>query len=46
MFTIRSQGINKVLGLHMFKADGYITKSFGRKDISERVRKSQKDGRT
>ncbi len=39
MLTVRSQDIDKMLGLHVLKADDYITKPFGRKDLVERVKK-------
>ncbi len=39
MLTVRSQDIDKMLGLHVLKANDYITKPFGRKDLVERVKK-------
>ncbi len=39
MLTVRSQDIDKMLGLHVLKADDYITKPFGRKDLVDRVKK-------
>src|SRR3989304_1260591 len=39
MLTVRNQDIDKMLGLHVLKADDYITKPFGRKELVERVRK-------
>jgi two-component system response regulator VicR len=39
MLTVRNQDIDKILGLHVLKADDYITKPFGRKELVERVKK-------
>lgn len=39
MLTVRNQDIDKILGLHVLKADDYITKPFGRMDLVERVKK-------
>ncbi len=39
LLTVRSQDIDKMLGLHVLKADDYITKPFGRKNLVERVKK-------
>jgi two-component system response regulator VicR len=39
MLTVKSQDIDKMLGLHVLKADDYITKPFGRKELVERVKK-------
>ena len=39
MLTVRNQDIDKMLGLHVLKANDYITKPFGRKDLVERVKK-------
>jgi len=39
MLTVRNQDIDKMLGLHVLKADDYITKPFGRKELVERVKK-------
>jgi len=39
MLTVRNQDIDKMLGLHVLKANDYITKPFGRKELVERVRK-------
>ncbi|HEY9246403.1 MAG TPA: response regulator [Candidatus Methanoperedens sp.] len=39
MLTVRNQDIDKMLGLHVLKADDYITKPFGRKYLVERVKK-------
>ncbi len=42
MLTVRNCDIDKMLGLHVLKADDYITKPFGRKDLVERVKKMVK----
>ncbi len=42
MLTVRSRDIDKMLGLHVLKADDYITKPFGRKDLVDRVKKMVK----
>lgn len=39
ILTVRDQDIDKMLGLHVLKADDYITKPFGRKELVERVKK-------
>ncbi|MCE8422556.1 MAG: response regulator [Candidatus Methanoperedens sp.] len=39
MLTVRNQDIDKMLGLHVLKANDYITKPFGRKDLIERIKK-------
>ena len=39
MLTVKSQGIDRLLGLHVLKADDYITKPFGRQDLVNRVRR-------
>ncbi|MCX9011200.1 MAG: response regulator [Candidatus Methanoperedens sp.] len=39
MLTVRNQDIDKMLGLHVLKANDYITKPFGRKELVERVKK-------
>ncbi|MBI3536335.1 MAG: response regulator [Chloroflexi bacterium] len=35
--TARSEGIDKLLGLHIAKVEGYITKPFGPKELVESV---------
>ncbi len=35
--TARTQNIDKMIGLSVMKADGYITKPFGKKDLLEKV---------
>ena len=39
MLTVRNQDIDKMPGLHVLKANDYITKPFGRKELVERVKK-------
>ncbi len=39
MLTVRDQDKDKMLGLHVLKADDYITKPFGRKALVEKVKK-------
>jgi len=39
MLTVRNQDIDIMLGLHVLKANDYITKPFGRKDLVDRVKK-------
>lgn len=39
MLTVRNQDIDIMVGLHVLKANDYITKPFGRKDLVERVKK-------
>lgn len=39
ILTIRDRDIDKMLGLHVLKADDYITKPFGRQELVDRVRK-------
>ncbi len=39
MLTVRDKDIDKMLGLHVLKADDYITKPFGRQELVERVKK-------
>jgi len=43
MLTVRDQDIDKMLGLHVLKADDYITKPFGRRDLLNRVKKLIKE---
>ncbi|MCL7410600.1 MAG: response regulator [Methanosarcinaceae archaeon] len=38
MLTVKSQEFDKMLGLHVLKADDYITKPFGRKELVERTK--------
>ena len=35
--TARTQNIDKMIGLSVMKADGYITKPFSKKDLLEKV---------
>lgn len=39
ILTISDRDIDKMLGLHVLKADDYITKPFGRQELVDRVRK-------
>jgi len=39
MLTVRNQDIDKMLGLHVLKADDYITKPLEEKKLIERVKK-------
>lgn len=39
MLTIRDRDIDKMVGLHVLKADDYIIKPFGRQELIDRVRK-------
>ena len=38
MLTVKSQEFDKMLGLHVLKADDYITKPFGRQELVERTK--------
>ena len=38
MLTVKSQEFDKMLGLHVLKANDYITKPFGRKELVERTK--------
>jgi len=39
ILTARAQNIDKLLGLHVLKADDYITKPFGKNELIRKVRK-------
>ncbi|KCZ72134.1 response regulator with CheY-like receiver domain and winged-helix DNA-binding domain [Candidatus Methanoperedens nitroreducens] len=39
ILTAKTQNIDKLLGLHVLKADDYITKPFGKNELIDRVRK-------
>ncbi len=39
ILTAKAQNIDRLLGLHVLKADDYITKPFGKNELIERVRK-------
>ncbi len=39
ILTAKAQNIDKLLGLHVLKADDYITKPFGKNELIDRVRK-------
>jgi two-component system response regulator VicR len=38
MLTVKSQLFDKLLGLHILKADDYITKPFGKNELIERTK--------
>ena len=38
MLTVKSQEFDKMLGLHVIKADDYITKPFSRKELIKRTK--------
>ncbi len=39
ILTVRDRDIDKMMGLHVLKADDYITKPFGRQELVDRVKK-------
>lgn len=39
ILTVRDRDIDKMIGLHVLKADDYITKPFGKRELIERVKK-------
>ena len=39
ILTAKAQNIDRLLGLHVLKADDYITKPFGKNELIDRVRK-------
>ena len=39
ILTISDRDIDKMLGLHVLKADDYIIKPFGRQELIDRIRK-------
>lgn len=39
ILTVRDKDIDKMMGLHVLKADDYIIKPFGRQELIDRVRK-------
>ena len=39
ILTAKAQNIDKLLGLHVLKADDYITKPFGKNELISKVRK-------
>ncbi len=43
MLTAKAQSIDKMIGLHVIGADGYITKPFGRRELVNGVKKHLKE---
>jgi len=43
MLTAKAQSIDKMIGLHVIGADGYITKPFGRRELVDGVKKHLKE---
>ena len=39
ILTVRDRDIDKMLGLHVLKADDYIIKPFGRQELIDRIRR-------
>ena len=39
ILTVSDRDIDKMLGLHVLKADDYITKPFGRQELIDRIRR-------
>ena len=39
ILTAKSQNIDRLLGLHVLKADDYITKPFGKNELIDKVKK-------
>ena len=39
ILTAKAQDIDRLMGLHVLKADDYITKPFGKNELIDRVRK-------
>jgi two-component system response regulator VicR len=39
ILTAKAQNIDRLMGLHVLKADDYITKPFGKNELIDRVRK-------
>ncbi|MDP2845777.1 MAG: response regulator, partial [Candidatus Methanoperedens sp.] len=39
ILTAKAQNIDRLLGLHVLKADDYITKPFGKNELIGKVRK-------
>jgi len=37
ILTAKSEGIDEMVGLHVMKADAYITKPFGKKELVDKV---------
>lgn len=43
ILTAKAQNLDKLLGLHVLKADDYITKPFGKNELISKVRKLTMD---
>ncbi|MBN1133328.1 MAG: response regulator [Methanosarcinaceae archaeon] len=45
MLTVKNQHFDRMLGLHLLKADDYITKPFGKNELTERTKELIKSRR-
>lgn len=43
MLTAKAQSIDKMIGLHVVGVDGYITKPFGHRELTDGVKKHLKE---